>query len=115
MGLEYRLSELVEIEESNELKLELAPRNQCLNYVQENGGISELLEKDEFDAHYKNGDFVEGPFRETLGDGAGEPYNPNRQSFGKLKLGNVVYCELSALNQQKTKILLARQPATKNI
>ncbi len=108
MGLEFDLSEITEIEEIRELKNELAPRNQCRSYVQKKGGKAELLEKEEFDTHYKGGDFMEGPYRETFGDGYGEPYNPNRQAFGKLKKGNIVYCELSEGNQEKTKMLLEK-------
>ena len=108
MGPKYNLSELAGIEELQKLKLELAPRNQCRNYVQENGGVAELLEKKEFDTHYKKRGFIKGPFKETFGDDYGEPYNPNRQAFGKLKRGNVVYCELSDGNQKKAKILLKK-------
>lgn len=108
MGLRYGLSELAEIEELQKLKLELSPRNNCKNYVQGNRGMAELLEKEEFDAHYKKKNFIEGPFKETLGDGYGEPYNPDRQAFGKLRKGLVVYCELSDFKQHRVKILLEK-------
>lgn len=108
MGLEYRLSDIREIEKAQELKLELAPRNQCRNYVQENDGIAELIKKEEFDFHYKKKEFIDGPFRDSFGDGYGEPYNPNRQAFGKLKKGNVIYCELSEAFQEKVKRLLEK-------
>jgi len=106
--LEYRLSELEGIEELQELKVELAPRNQCRNYVQENRGKAELLEKEEFDSYYKKKEFIDGPFKKRFGDDYGEPYNPNRQAFGRIKSGIVVYCELSKANQEKVKKLLKK-------
>ncbi len=45
--------------------------------------------------------FVDGPYRDNFGSGHGEPYNPDRQAFGKLKDGRVVYCELSKAMQEK--------------
>lgn len=93
------------MERLRELKLELSPRHYCRNYVQENGGRAELLEKEVFDSFSKRREFTDGPFKETFGDGYGEPYNPNRQAFGKLKNGNVVYCELSTSSKEKVKEL----------
>ena len=106
MELVYNLSEIVESAALKELKLELAPRNQCRNYIQKNDGKAALIIKKDFDLHYKNKEFLDGPFTDTFGDCYGEPYNPNRQAFGKLKIGKVVYCELSDVNQKKTTELL---------
>jgi len=108
MGLEYKLAKQNKIEELQELINELAPRNNCRNYIKENGGKAELLEKKEFDSYYKDKSFIDGPFKEGFGDGDGEPYNPNRQAFGKLKNKKIVYCELSKGNQEKVTILLKR-------
>ncbi|MEK6914235.1 MAG: hypothetical protein AABW83_01150 [Nanoarchaeota archaeon] len=106
MGLEYNLSEINEIQK---LKDELAPRKNCRQYVLENDGKAELLEKEEFNSLCRNKDFIDGPFKESLGDGYGEPYNPNRQVFGRLKDGRIVYCELSDSAQEKVKKLLERR------
>jgi len=106
MGLEYNLSEISESEKLNNLRVELAPRNQCIIYVQENGSRAELVEKEDFDEHCKNNDFLDGPYRDAFGDGYGEPYRPHRQAFGRLKNGKVIYCELSPANQEKVKKLL---------
>jgi hypothetical protein len=106
MGIEYNLTEVEESQKLNELRLELSPRNQCRDYVLETNGRAELLEKEEFDSSYRKKMFVEGPFRDSFGDGYGEPYNPNRQAFGRLKNGKVVYCELSKANQEKVRCLL---------
>lgn len=106
MGLKYNLSEIIDIEKIHELRLELAPRNQCRNYVLENGGKAELVSKPEFDSFYKNRDFIDGPYKDNFGDSYGDPYNPNRQAFGKLKKGDIIYCELSEAFQEKTKKLL---------
>jgi len=72
------------------------PRHNCLNYCTEHGGgHGECLPKAEFDKLLDEGAFVDGPFRETFGSGHGEPYNPNRQAFGRLKDGRVVFMELN--------------------
>ena len=106
MGLEYCLAEVSQTQELQELRLELAPRNQCRAYVQDNGGKAELLKKEEFDSHYRAKDFIDGPFIDNFGSDPGEPYNPNRQAFGKLREEKVVYCELSEAHQEKARILL---------
>jgi hypothetical protein len=107
MGLEYDLSETEGLERLKDLKLELSPRYQCRNYVRENNGKATLIKKEEFDLFYKNKEFSDGPFKESFGDGYGEPYNPDRQAFGKLKSGLVVYCELSENFKKKTDDLLS--------
>jgi|SRR3989344_5033697 len=106
MGIEYNLSETVGMEQLQKLKLELAPRHQCRNYVQENGGKTQLIEKSEFDSFFDRKEFADGPFRETFGDNYGEPYNPNRQAFGKLKDGRIVYCQLSKNYEERVRELL---------
>ncbi len=63
--------------------------------------IATLIDKDRFDEHYRNKDFVKGPFNDTFGDNYGEHYNPNRQAFGRLKDERIVYCELSKSLQGK--------------
>lgn len=108
MGLEYNLAEITRLEDNKELRLDVAPRNQCRHYVKENGGIAELLSREEFNSNYREGNFVHGPFREILGDSYGDPYNPNRQAFGILKSGKIVYCELSESFQEKVKKLLEK-------
>ncbi len=106
MGLEYNLAETIEFEKLKELKLELAPRNKCRFYIQDNGGKAQLIGKQEFDSHFHQGEFSDGPYRDNFGSGDGEPYNPNRQAFGKLKTGLVVYCELSEEYCKKAQELL---------
>lgn len=56
-------------------------------------GATECLTKAEFDELVDSG-FRDGPFRESFGDGDGEPYYPWRQAFGTLKDGRKVFCEL---------------------
>ena len=74
----------------------LEPRHHCENYMCKNGiEKSILLTKEEFDGHAKSKDFEDGPYKDSFGDGYGEPYNPHRQAFGRLKDGRAVYCELS--------------------
>ena len=102
MRLEYKLSNIEPKEKKEDLRLELAPRNQCRNYVGKNGGEATLITKKEFDDHYNKRKFLEGPFKDNFGDDYGEPYNPNRQAFGKLDSGLVIYCELSDGHQKKT-------------
>jgi hypothetical protein len=105
MGLVYQLSKTDTEEQMQQLKIELAPRNSCRTYAAENGGEAELVRKIEFDAYCKKKSFVDGPHRDGFGDGAGEPYNPHRQAFGKSKSGLVIYCELSEEYQEKTEEL----------
>lgn len=72
------------------------PRNNCRWYFEEKGILSpEKITKDEFDQHYDEERFSDGPYQETFGNGYGEPYNPYRQAYGKLKDGRYVYCELN--------------------
>lgn len=49
--------------------------------------LTEYLEvpKEEFDKLCRQRAFSSGPYRDTFGDGYGEPYNPNRFVFGTLK------------------------------
>ena len=71
------------------------PRIQVWSFAGDHGGKPSLLSKADFDAQLEAGQFAVGPYRETFGDGYGEPYNPHRQAFGKLNDGRVVYCELN--------------------
>jgi len=106
MGIEYKLSDSEPAEKTRNLMLELAPRNQCKNYAIKNGRRAILITQEEFDAHFKRADFSEGPFTDSFGDSHGEPYNPNRQAFGRLDSGLVVYCELSENFKKKSEELL---------
>jgi len=104
MGLEFDLSESLKGNKTiliKELRAELSPRNQCRGYVAKNRGKAILVTREEFDSYLGNNDFLEGPFKDSFGDGYGEPYNPDRQAFGKLKSDLVVYCELSKEYQEK--------------
>ena len=47
--------------------------------------VTTFLPKAEFDKLARAKKFVVGPFLESFGDGYGEPYNPDRQIFGKLE------------------------------
>lgn len=106
MGLEYNIGKLIEEEEKlNDLRLELAPRGQCRSYIINKGGKAILLTREEFDSYYYEKEFVDGPNVDNFGDGPGEPYFPNRQAFGKLKDGRIIYCELSKVYKEKTKTL----------
>jgi hypothetical protein len=49
------------------------------------------IKKSEFDELVKNKQFSDGPYLDTFGDGYGEPYNPNRHAWGKLKNGKEVW------------------------
>lgn len=49
------------------------------------------LSKAELDKLLDAGEFVDGPFLSTFGNGYGEPYNPNRQAGGTLKDGRIVW------------------------
>lgn len=74
---------------------ETEPRHGCRNYFAEKCIKSpELVEKDDFDALMDAEKFSDGPFKESFGDGYGEPYNPHRQAFGMLKDGRGVYTNL---------------------
>lgn len=50
----------------------------------------EQLEISVFDALARAKEFVDGPWIETFGDGYGEPYNPDRVVYGRLKDGREV-------------------------
>ena len=84
---------------------EIMPRHQCEYYVNTHGGESVLLTKSLFDDLFRKEEFAEGPHKDSFGDG-NEPYNPDRQAFGTLKDGRVVYCELSEKMQEKVKVYL---------
>ena len=78
-------------------------RNPCGHLLQflseQEGAMTELLAKlewipkEQFDKMAEAGEFEVGPFKESFGDGYGDPYNPNRQLFGRLNDGRLVYAE----------------------
>jgi hypothetical protein len=72
------------------------PRNQCRKFMADRKAIGTLIPKAEFDSLARSRSFSVGPYRDTFGDGPGDPYQPNRQVFGELKDGRCVYCELEA-------------------
>ncbi len=90
----------------SELESELAPRGSCKDYIYEKGGNAELITKEEFDDHYNQENFKKRPFEESFGDGPMDPYSPERQAYGQLNSGTVVYCELSKANREKTSQLI---------
>lgn len=106
MAFEYDSRQVLRERALADLKLELAPRNRCRDYVHESDSKAFLIPKSEFDKLYRRKRFVEGPFKDSFGDADMEPYNPNRQAFGKLVSGFVVYCELSEANQEKLEKLI---------
>ena len=69
------------------------PKNACLNYIKEHGGLFKLVTKENFDIYARDNVFFDGPHIDSFGDDYGEPYNPWRQAFGKLNTGEIVYCE----------------------
>lgn len=69
------------------------PGGHCATWLR--GRKAVQLPKAEFDRLAKAVGFIEGPFRDTFGDGYGEPYNPNRQAFGRLRDGRLVFAELT--------------------
>lgn len=104
MSLEYDLRDSVDeshsTRELKELKLRFAPRNQCKEYILENGGVATLVKKEDFDFRTKRNLCSDGPYMDRFGDSYGEPYNPERQAFGKLRNGKIIYCELLKENQK---------------
>ena len=73
------------------------PRHQCLSFMMEQTkgeGKFECLSEEEFNKLVESEKFEVGPFKEDFGSGHGEPYNPWRQAFGKLKDGRLVFTEL---------------------
>lgn len=72
------------------------PRNGAAKYfLTKKAKNVKYLPKVFFDALAKQGLFEEGPFRDSFGDGPGEPYNPHRQAFGLDKSGVYIFTELS--------------------
>lgn len=53
----------------------------------------EWMPKEMFDKRAVDCEFEVGPFKDSFGDGYGDPYNPNRQIWGKLKNGKFVRTE----------------------
>lgn len=70
------------------------PEGSCRLYMMNSGSTPKFLPKKEFDQHFKDNEFEDGPYRDNFGDGEYDPYSPNRQAFGKLKDGTFVFCEL---------------------
>lgn len=48
------------------------------------------IDIEKFDQHARNGDFAEGPWKDSFGDGYGDPYQPHRTVWGTLKDGRKV-------------------------
>ncbi len=73
------------------------PRHGALRYFNEKRIASPMyVPRAKFDEHAKLGLFSDGPFRDSFGDGYGEPYNPRRQAFGiNATGGEGLYTELS--------------------
>jgi hypothetical protein len=70
------------------------PRNGCRGWqVSNDVDRMEELSLDEFHQLMRDSRFTKGPFKDSFGDGYGEPYNPQRQVFGQLKDGRFVYAE----------------------
>jgi len=70
------------------------PRHTCQHFMIRNGCSMPIeLTRVAFDELVRNGQFEMGPFMDTFGDGYGEPYNPRRQLYGKLKDGRFVFAE----------------------
>ncbi|MCH8945363.1 MAG: hypothetical protein IIA85_00375 [Nanoarchaeota archaeon] len=96
--------------EEQENKDYLQPRNHCSGYMLENGvGEPILLTKKAFNSLAKIKNFSDGPYKDTFGDGYGEPYNSRRQAFGKTKKGLFVYCELNEDNDKEVLNLKKRK------
>lgn len=71
------------------------PRHGCRAFFAEHKVEQpKQVAKADFDKLYDGEGFKVGPFRETFGDGYGEPYNPARQAFGITTSGDGVFCEL---------------------
>jgi hypothetical protein len=96
-------------EESDD-SVQFFPRNQCRDYVKRRGGKARLVLKITFDSFCRSKCFFDGPYTERFGDGYGKPYNPNRQAFGTLNSGEVVYCEMSQENQGELEEFLKLMP-----
>ena len=81
--------------DTNQGNLNYSPRSQCLTCMVENEVCNPLLlTKKAFKNLTRKKVFEEVPFEEQFGKSTGEPYNPWRQAFGKIKKGLFVYCEL---------------------
>lgn len=69
-------------------------KNHCYSYCLKKNTVAIELNIEEFNNFCKTDQFGDGPFKDSFGDGYGEPYNPDRQVFGTLKDGRVVYADL---------------------
>lgn len=61
-------------------------------------GIKKIIciSKVDFDWHAKQDFFADGPYRESFGDGMGDPYSPHRQAWGVNAVGGEgLFTELS--------------------
>lgn len=71
------------------------PRNDCAGFMMKHQAkLPICMSIESFHRAVNAGEFEIGPFRSQFGDGYGEPYNPWRQVFGKLKSGVFVFAEL---------------------
>ncbi len=67
------------------------PRKECRKY-QEKYGEAELITRDEFDRHHQFHMFEDGPYKTKEIE--------EKQAYGKLKNGRIVYCELGDKMQE---------------
>lgn len=78
------------------------PRDYALRYFAEQRIESpKFMPIEEFDRLVDSDQFIDGPFKSQFGSGYGEPYNPVRQVFGKLKTGEGVFSELVPLQRSR--------------
>ena len=76
----------------NPNEIRFAPRNRCAEYFDEKRRIGILTTLEQFKEFKKQG-FSYGPVIDVFG-GGNDPHNPNRQAFGRLNSGELIYCEL---------------------
>jgi len=83
------------------------PQISCATYMIKNNATPIIISKEEFDKLTKEKQFRDGPYRETFGEGYGEPYNPFKQAYGQLNNENYVFCELDKEINERTKKYLS--------
>jgi hypothetical protein len=68
------------------------PRGECKKYQEKNKIKAELVTKDEFDTHHRFHDFIDGPHKTDNFE--------EKQAYGKIKDGRIIYCELDEKMQE---------------